>query len=113
MIYFDNAATTKVLPAALQKYEEVTLSSFGNASSNHAFGLQADRILEESRQMVLATLGLTSTHSLIFTSGATESNNLALKGVAFHYANRGKKIITSAIEHVPARREFRRGGERT
>lgn len=100
MIYFDNAATTKVLPAALQKYEEVTLSSFGNASSNHAFGLQADRILEESRQMVLATLGLTSTHSLIFTSGATESNNLALKGVAFHYANRGKKIITSAIEHA-------------
>jgi cysteine desulfurase len=99
VIYFDNAATTKVLPSALRKFEEVSASSFGNASSNHAFGFEAKRILESSRGDILSALGLTKTHALAFTSGATESNNLALKGIAFQYKRRGNKIITSAVEH--------------
>ena len=99
MIYFDNAATTAPLPAAIKKFEEVNAFAFGNAASNHAFGLQAKRILDEGRESILKSLSLEKTHSLVFTSGATESNNLALKGLALHYANRGKKIITSSIEH--------------
>lgn len=99
MIYFDNAATSEVSKAALDKYLEVTSSSFGNSSSAHAFGYRSKRVLEESRSSILACLNLSSTHDLVFTSGSTESNNLALKGVAFQYAKRGKRIITSDVEH--------------
>ncbi|MCI1245185.1 MAG: cysteine desulfurase [Bacilli bacterium] len=99
MIYFDNAATTEALPSALRKFAEVSATSFGNPSSNHAFGHRARRILDGARVSILGAMGLKKSHELVFTSGATESNNLALKGVAFHYAARGKRIITSAIEH--------------
>lgn len=99
MIYFDNAATSKPLSEALRTYEEVNSSFFGNPSSNHAFGLEALKVLEDARQEILRALGLEKNYTLVFDSGATESNNLALKGLAFRYQNRGKKLITSAVEH--------------
>jgi cysteine desulfurase len=99
MIYFDNAATTPTLNEALEAFLKANAEHFGNPSSTHAFGHEADRYLEDARNSILKDLGLTSTHSLLFNSGATEGNNLAIKGVAFHYAARGKRIITSAVEH--------------
>ena len=97
--YFDNAATTRPFQEALDAYEKVCLSHFGNPSSRHRTGFDASDILEESRRSILSVLGVAKTHDLIFLSGATEANNLALKGAAFCYQNRGKKILYSPIEH--------------
>ena len=97
--YFDNAATTRPFQEALDAYEEVCLSHFGNPSSRHRAGFDASDILEESRRSILSVLGVAKTHDLIFLSGATEANNLALKGAAFCYQNRGKKFLYSPIEH--------------
>lgn len=99
MIYFDNAATMKPYPEVIDSFSRDSLDYFGNSESNHAVGLKASRILEEARASILRSLGIGSTHSLIFTSGATEANNLALKGTAIRYKNRGKKILVSSTEH--------------
>jgi cysteine desulfurase len=99
MIYFDNAATAPSLKEARALYDKISDEHFGNPSSNHGYGFEAAKILEESRLSLLTSFGVEKTHDVVFTSGATEANNLALKGVAFRYANRGKKIITSVVEH--------------
>lgn len=99
MIYFDYAATSKPLEEAETCFKEVNENYFGNPSSPHYFGQEALRILEDSRSEMLSLLGLAKTHFCIFNSGATESDNLAIKGVAFSYQNRGKRIITDAVEH--------------
>lgn len=99
MIYFDNAATTKPYPEVVDSFRKVSLELFGNSESNHAIGLSASRALEDARFSILKVLNVEKTHSLIFTSGATEANNLALKGTAIHYKNRGKRILVSSTEH--------------
>ena len=99
MIYFDHAATTATLKGAEEIFIRENREFFANPSSGHAFGREANRKLDGARESILADLRLSKTHNLIFTSGATESNNLALKGVAFHYQKRGKRILTSAVEH--------------
>ena len=99
MIYFDHAATTATLKGAEEIFIRENRELFANPSSGHAFGREANKKLESARESILADLHLSKTHNLIFTSGATESNNLALKGVAFHYQKRGKRILTSAVEH--------------
>ena len=107
MIYFDNASTTFVNEDVLKSFNEVVLSYNGNPSSIHAYGAKANILLEKARNQILSLLGLTKTHELIFTSGATESNNLAIKGIAFKYQNRGKHLITSQIEHPSVLATFR------
>jgi len=99
MIYFDNAATTKPFGEVLRLFEQINLDCYANPASNHYFGEKASRLLEDARASVLASLHLNKTHLCLFLSGATESDNLALKGVAFRYANRGRRIITDAVEH--------------
>jgi cysteine desulfurase len=99
MIYFDNAATTAPFKEALTVFTKINETDFANPSANHYFGEKALQILEEARASVLVSLKLEKTHRCLFCSGASESDNLAIKGVAFHYANRGKKIITDAVEH--------------
>ena len=99
VIYLDNASTTSVNPDVLKSYEEVAINHNGNASSIHQVGLDASLLLEKGRKQILSLLGLNNTHELIFLSGATESNNLAIKGIAFNYMNRGKHLITTCIEH--------------
>lgn len=99
MIYLDNAATTPIFKEALDTYNDVSLHEFGNSESNHFIGHAASKVLEEARGNILSLLGVSKTHNLVFTSGATEANNLALKGSAIHYHNRGNKIISSNIEH--------------
>lgn len=99
IIYLDNASTTKVNPEVLNTYNKCKELYFGNASSIHLLGQEASRLLEKARNQILNTLGL-SDHELIFTSGATEGNNLAIKGYCLKFQNRGKHIIVSNAEHA-------------
>ena len=97
-IYFDNASTTIAKPEVLEAYNKAKTQFFANPSSIHMLGQEADRLLQKAREQILNTLGVKN-DELIFTSGATEANNLAIKGYAFRYQNRGKHIIVSNIEH--------------
>ena len=100
LIYFDNAATTKVNPEVLSAYTKVCETTFANASSVHFEGQKANRLLDKARDLILSSFHLQNSHQVIFTSGATEANNLAIKGFALKYKNRGNHIIVSAIEHA-------------
>lgn len=106
MIYLDNAATTMPFEAVLETFREVSSLCFGNAASNHGIGRKASHILENSRKKLLSLTKLEKTHNLLFTSGATEANNLAIKGVALQYQGRGKRIITTSYEHPSVLRAF-------
>ncbi|CAG6160998.1 class-V aminotransferase [Streptococcus pneumoniae] len=103
MIYFDNSATTKPYPEALETYMQVASKILGNPSSLHRLGDQATRILDASRQQIADLIGKKS-DEIFFTSGGTEGDNWLIKGVAFEKAQFGKHIIVSAIEH-PAVKE--------
>ena len=103
MIYFDNSATTKPYPEALETYMQVASKILGNPSSLHRLGDQAIRILDASRQQIADLIGKKS-DEIFFTSGGTEGDNWVIKGVAFEKAQFGKHIIVSAIEH-PAVKE--------
>ncbi len=99
MIYFDNAATSKPSKEVLKCFLNENTLSFANPSSRHAYGREANRRLDNARNSILRNLGISTSHRLIFTSGASEGNNLAIKGVAENYSRRGKRIITSQVEH--------------
>ena len=103
MIYFDNSATTKPYPEALETYMQVASKIVGNPSSLHRLGDQATRILDASRQQIADLIGKKS-DEIFFTSGGTEGDNWVIKGVALEKAQFGKHIIVSAIEH-PAVKE--------
>lgn len=103
MIYFDNSATTRPYPEALETYMQVASKILGNPSSLHRLGDQATRILDASRQQIADLVGKKS-DEIFFTSGGTEGDNWIIKGVAFEKAQFGKHIIVSAIEH-PAVKE--------
>lgn len=107
MIYFDNAATTSPLKEVLDLYLQATRDYPGNSSSTHALGRKSLKALDQARMDILNTFGLSSSHSLIFNSGATEGNNLAIKGIVRLYSNRGKKIITSSVEHPSVTNVFK------
>ena len=97
-IYFDHAATTPVLPEVAEVVNECFAKFYGNASEPHLPGRQAKEILESSRQTVAQVLGAKESE-ITFTGGGTESDNLALFGIAEAYSGRGNHIITSEIEH--------------
>lgn len=98
MIYFDNASTTLVDPEILEFYCDFVARYYANPASSHTFGQETNRILELARRQILTFLKLED-NTLIFTSGATESNNLALKGYALRNKANGRHIIVSKIEH--------------
>ncbi len=101
MIYFDNAATTPVSQDVLKVMEPYFSKNFGNPSSIYDLGREAKAALEAARRKAAKILGC-KTEEIIFTSGATESNNLIIKGATFYWSqklNRTPHIITSAIEH--------------
>jgi len=98
-VYFDNAASTPVDPRVVEAMRPHFSESFGNASSLHAAGRAAREAVEHARAEVAGSIGASRPEELIFTSGGTESNNLALKGVAFALRKKGRHIVTSRIEH--------------
>jgi cysteine desulfurase len=98
-VYLDHHATTPVDPRVLARLQDVLRHHFGNpASATHAYGWAAARLVAEAREHVAALIGATA-REIIFTSGATESNNLALKGAATRYAERGRHLVSTNLEH--------------
>jgi len=97
-VYMDYAATTPVDPRVLKAMLPYFTKKFGNTMSLHSFGMEAKKALEDSRATI-ADLMNAKPEGIIFTSSATESNNLALKGIAFANKDKGKHIIVSKIEH--------------
>ncbi len=99
-VYLDHNATTPLDPRVLEAMMPYLTDQFGNAASrSHAFGWEAASGANRAREQVASLIGASSGKEIIWTSGATESNNLAIKGVADAYAGQGRHIITQATEH--------------
>ncbi|ARJ50006.1 cysteine desulfurase family protein [Staphylococcus lutrae] len=112
MLYFDNAATTKPDASVLSSFMKVNEAFYYNPNSPHDKGQEVARLLQNARTQIKKTLKLND-ETLVFTSGATESNNLAIKGAAYQKKPFGRTIITSVIEHpsvLEVMRELEREG---
>lgn len=102
MIYFDNSATTRPYKEVLDSFVKVSSEFFGNPSSLHGLGLQAEKLLTQARAQIANLLAVKPTE-IYFTSGGTESNNLAIKGTAIVHKNKGRHLILSSVEHPSVR----------
>lgn len=98
MIYLDYSATTKADEEVVDSFIKCSQKYFANPNSHHEIGISAKKLIDRASEQVAHLLKV-SKEELIYTSGASESNNLAIKGVASKYSNRGKHIITSELEH--------------
>ncbi|MFA7156712.1 MAG: cysteine desulfurase family protein [Bacilli bacterium] len=98
MIFLDYASTTPIDKEVLKSYWELLNKYYANSASNHQLGLEVDSLQNQARNQIANILKV-KMDEVIFTSGSSEANNFAIKGVAFKYKNRGKHIITSSIEH--------------
>ena len=106
MIYLDNSATTQPYKEVLETFVTVSEKFFGNPSSLHKIGMEAEQLMERARQQI-AEYFQVKPNEILFTSGGTEGNNLAIKGTAFQFRSRGKHLITTAIEHPSSLEAFR------
>lgn len=106
-IYFDCASTVKPYPEVLKVFSDISMNDFANASSNHALGFQCSSILLRARTQVAKYLHVLP-EEVIFTSGASEGNNLAIKGIAYHNKGWAKRIITTKAEHPSVLNVFKK-----
>lgn len=97
-IYFDSSATTRPYPEVMKTFDKVSFDDWGNASSNHALGYHANETLEKARKQIAKYLSVLP-EEVVFTSGASEGNNLAIKGVCYHNRGWADRIITTKAEH--------------
>lgn len=98
MIYLDYAASTPVNPEVLDIFNKTTIKYYANPNSSHKLGLEAKKIIDDSTKNIANNLGVLP-EEIIYTSGASESNNLVIKGICERYKNRGKHILISSLEH--------------
>lgn len=98
MIYLDYSATTPVAPEVLDTFVKTSKNYIGNPNSLHTLGVKSKKLMDQATLQITQLLGVQK-NELIYTSGATESNNLAIKGIIGKYPNRGKQIITTPLEH--------------
>ena len=106
-IYFDCASTVKPYPEVVKVFSDISMNDFANASSNHALGFQCSSILLRARTQVAKYLHVLP-EEVIFTSGASEGNNLAIKGTAYHNKGWAKRIITTKAEHPSVLNVFKK-----
>lgn len=106
MLYLDYVATTPLCDEVGEAYYHLLKEKFANADSIHGLGLEVESLMEKSRSLIAGMLKV-KPQELIFTSGASEANNLAIKGVAFQYQNRGRHIITTTVEHSSVYETFK------
>jgi cysteine desulfurase len=99
-IYLDHASSMPVDSRVLEFAQPYLIDEFGNPSSLHSVGLEAKRVIENARKKIAKLINAENETCIIFTGGATESNNLAIKGTALRNVGKGKKIVASAIEHI-------------
>ncbi|MCQ2416928.1 MAG: cysteine desulfurase [Oscillospiraceae bacterium] len=104
-IYLDSAATTCPSETCIQSMTEAMRGHFGNPSSLHSVGLDAQLVMDRARKQIAASLGCESAE-ILFTSGATESNHLAIRGAAMKYGKRLRRVITTTVEHASVRGAF-------
>ncbi len=108
-IYLDNHATTQVDPRVLSAMLPYFSENYGNAASqNHAYGKRAAEAVETARAQITKAIGAAAPEEIIFTSGATESNNFAIRGLVHLYRDRGNHLVTSSIEHKSVLEVFHR-----
>ncbi len=105
MIYLDHAATTRPCKACVRAVSTAMTEQYGNPSSLHSFGLQAQILVETARKQVAAALKCPP-DALIFTSGATEASHLAIRGIAGTYGKRKRRVVTTTVEHASVRAAF-------
>ena len=101
--YFDNSATTKVLDSVKDIVVKTMTEDYGNASAKHRMGMEAENYIKEARSIIAQNLKVQE-KEIIFTSGGSESNNMALIGTAQAYRRSGNHIISSNIEHASDRK---------
>ena len=97
MIYLDNSATTQPFDSVIKAIADNMAGNFGNASSLHSMGINAEKVIKDAKQTILSALKRDG--DIIFTSGATESSNTVLFGVPKTYKHNGKRIVTTSFEH--------------
>jgi len=106
MLYLDYCATTPTRPEVIRSITEVMAAHFGNPSSLHRLGLEAEQLVAKARRLAADTLSC-KPQEILFTGSGSESNNLAIKGAALRYRGRGKHVVTSAVEHASVYESFR------
>ena len=98
MVYLDYSATTPVNDSVIDTYSKVCREFIGNPNSLHSLGIQAKELIDASTKQIANLLNI-NPNEVIYTSGSSEANNMAIKGVCLKYANRGHHIITTELEH--------------
>ena len=98
MIYLDYSATTKPSEEVLSSFYKASINYFANSNSLHKLGTESNNLINASSKQIADLLNI-KPNEIIYTSGSSESNNTAIKGIAYKYMNRGKHIITTRFEH--------------